>query len=138
MCSHRRGVRRQRSIQSVLSARAFPHWHLCNFKLGLSGEGGTKLLFVSKQALPQLLTHSNDYLIWAFVISQLIRNIQAQRRETEYPVPEADMLATETAPVSFLPLLTLFQMHNPSLSCTHSPLLLPSLSAYKAHRSRKQ
>lgn len=88
-------------------------------------------MFVSKQALPQLLTHSNDDLIWAFVISQLIRNIQVQWRETEYPVPEADTLATETTPVSFLPLLALFQMHNPSLSCTHSPLLLPSQSAYE-------
>lgn len=42
VCSHQRGVCRQRSIQSVLSARAFPHWHLCNFKLGLSGEGRNK------------------------------------------------------------------------------------------------
>lgn len=51
-CSHQRGVRRQRSIQPVLSARAFPRWHLCNFKLGLSGEGGTKLLFVLNRPSP--------------------------------------------------------------------------------------
>lgn len=52
VCSHQRGVRRQRSIQPVLSARAFPRWHLCNFKLGLSGEGGTKLLFVLNRPSP--------------------------------------------------------------------------------------
>lgn len=48
-CSHQKGALRQRSIQSMLSAKAFAHWHLCNFKLGLSGARGTKLLFVSKQ-----------------------------------------------------------------------------------------
>lgn len=61
----------------MLSTRAFAHSDLCNLILGPSGEGGTKVLFVSKHPL-QLLTHSNDYLRRAFVISQLVRNIQVQ------------------------------------------------------------
>lgn len=130
VCSHQKKVFRQRSIQPMLSTRAFAHYDLCNFILGLSEEGGTKVLFVSNHPPPIVDTQSwlfNKGICY-FTADQKHPSTMNRNRE-EYVVPEAGMFASEAAPVPFLSLLTLFQMCNPSLTHSYSfPHCLPTSS----------